>query len=356
MAKIDEPSQVRSGEELDLDKLINYLISVNPDWQGAIELKQFPSGFSNLTYFLKIGEQEMVLRRPPVGANVKGGHDMQREYRVLAALHSSFKKVPQVFHYCEDENIIGGDFYLMDRVKGIILREPLSMEVAPNDFTQAAEAWLDTFVELHQLDYAQAGLAELGRPEGYNERQIKGWTKRYLKVKTEEDTVIDKVINWLNDNIPASSQASLIHNDYKYDNVIYTQNNWSEVTAILDWEMATLGDPWMDLGTSLGYWINYNDSEAFLKMSRMPTHHPGNPKRGELLHRYALKSGQELPNFVFHYAYGLFKIAIIVQQIYFRYKQGFTQDKRFAQLNQQAILFFRRAWQAIQKKQIDDLD
>lgn len=355
---LDQPTRVRSGEELPLETLLTYLQTQGIDISGEPEVKQFPSGFSNLTFFLKMGGQAYVLRRPPFGASAKGGHDMFREYRVMRDLYESFPKVPKVYHYCEDESVLGAPFYLMERVEGVILRaptHPAHVEQSEAAYRQLSTTWLDTFVELHAVDYQAAGLGDFGRPEGYVERQITGWSKRYLKAKTEDVTEIDFVMRWLNDHIVSESAHTLIHNDYKYDNVVFPEGNWAEMKAILDWEMATVGDPLMDLGSSMAYWVNADDMPAERAMAMLPTPFAGNPSRGEIVHQYALKSGRAFDDFVFYYVYGLFKLAVVVQQIYYRYAKGHTQDKRFANLNVIAKTLCIKASLAIQKGRIDDL-
>ncbi|MEM9719905.1 MAG: phosphotransferase family protein [Bacteroidota bacterium] len=355
---LDQPKDIRKGEELDLKKLSEYLAGINPEWSDLPEVKQFPSGFSNLTYWLKIGEKEFVLRKPPHGANAKGGHDMHREFTILDNLYPVFDKVPKPFHYCEDPEVIGGPFYLMERVKGIILRRPGGKSFTPlpeQAYKEISTSWLDTFVELHQLDYQAAGLGELGRPEGYVERQITGWSKRYTKAQTSAVKEIAQVMKWLNTHMPPDSGASLIHNDYKYDNIVYQEGDWTQIIAILDWEMSTLGDPLMDLGTSVAYWIDQGEGNESSLLASIPTYFPGNPTREELVHQYSLKSGIPIDNFVFYYVYGLFKLAVVVQQIYYRYEKGFTKDPRFAQLDQMAQYLCVKGLQAIQKNRIYDL-
>ncbi len=355
---IDQPRDIRKGEELDLEKLSQYLGNVNPEWSQPIEAKQFPAGFSNLTYWVKIGEKEFVLRKPPHGASAKGGHDMYREYSILEKLHSVFSKIPQVFHYCEAPEIVGGPFYLMERVEGVILRRPGGKNFTPlpeEAYRNISQSWLETFVELHACDYQAAGLGELGRPEGYVERQIVGWSKRYKKVEIEEVQEINEVMKWLNAHIPPESGSALIHNDYKYDNIIFEEGNWKKVTAVLDWEMSTLGDPLMDLGTSLAYWIDPGESTKDQILASIPTFFPGNPTREELIHQYSLKTGKQIDNFVFYYVYGLFKLAVVVQQIYYRYAKGYTQDPRFSILDKTAQFLCTKGLQAIQKNQINQL-
>ena len=355
---IDQPKDIRKGEELDVGKLATYLKEVNADWDHPIEIKQFPAGFSNLTYWVKIGEEEYVLRKPPHGASAKGGHDMFREYSILEKLYPVFSKIPKVFHYCENEAILGGPFYLMERVKGIILRRPGGKHFTPlpeKAYQEISQSWLDTFVELHSCDYQSVGLGELGRPIGYVERQIVGWSKRYKKAQTGEVSEIEQVMKWLNAHIPEETGSALIHNDYKYDNIIFEEGDWSSIIAVLDWEMSTLGDPLMDLGTSIAYWIDPGESTEDKLLASLPTYLPGNPYREELIHQYSLKTGKPIDSFVFYYVYGLFKLAVVVQQIYYRYAKGYTQDPRFAQLDKTARFLCVKGLQAIQKNRINQL-
>ncbi len=353
--KMDEPKAIRSGEELDAGRLGEYLATLNRDWDGELEIRQFPAGFSNLTYFLRIGDLEMVLRRPPFGANVKSGHDMSREYRVMKGLKDTFGKVPEVYHYCSDPDIIGADFYLMERVKGVVVRGKGLEEGGEAAYPKIATAWLDTFVELHGTDVGASGLEDLGRPEGYNRRQIEGWTRRYVKVQTEDAKVINQVIEWLNKSIPVESEHTLIHNDYKYDNVMFDPEDWTKVKAVLDWEMATLGDPLMDFGTTISYWSEEEDLAVFGELISLPTYQQGNPSKLELVNMYAEGSGRDLSNIVYYYVYGLFKTAVVVQQIYYRYHHGMTRDKRFAGLGEAAKGFCFKALRAIEKNRIDQL-
>lgn len=349
---------VLPGEELPEMQLKKYLQQqeIIKHIESPLEAVQFAGGFSNLTYLLKIEDKELVLRRPPFGA-VKRGHDMGREYRVLSHLHPHFPKVPETYAYTEDPKVLGAPFYLMEKVTGIILtgREVQQRAIPPADFSVISTTWLDTFVELHQLDYQAAGLGELGRPEGYVERQVTNWGKQYLRAATGEVPSAHKVMAWMEEHQPREYEYSLIHNDYKYDNVVFADDSWTSIRAILDWEMCTLGDPLMDLGTSLGYWVTEKDPGPMQQVSQSPTIMPGNPSRSEIVERYARKSGRSIRHLTFYYAYGLFKIAVIVQQIFYRYQQGLTQDPRFAKLDLFARLLCDTAWQAIQKDRIDDL-
>ena len=332
---IDQPTTVRTGEELNLGGLADYLTQHLANAKGPLVVEQFPSGYSNLTYLLRLGEQELVLRRPPFGANIKSAHDMGREYKVLTGLRRVYTKVPRPLLYCEDEAVIGAPFYVMERVRGMVLRAQPPKEVAltPAIMTRLSEQAIDTLAELHGLDVAAAGLADLGRPQGYVERQISGWTRRYRASQTDEVPTLEQIMSWLAQNLPGDSGASLIHNDFKYDNLILDPADLTKVIAVLDWEMCTLGDPLMDLGTTLGYWIEANDPPALIGMFGL-TALPGNLTRQQVLDRYKIASGREVKQPLFYYVYGLFKIAVIIQQIYARYRQGHTQDTRFAKLDQ----------------------
>ncbi len=349
---------VREGEALSVGKLKKFLLQADliNDEKSDLTIHQFYNGYSNLTYLLKIEGKEYVLRRPPVAAP-KRGHNMGREFKVLDALHRAFDKTPIPFAYSEDIEIVGAPFYLMNKVEGIILTSDEAQErnVAPDEFKTIADTWLDTFVGLHAVDYKAAGLESLGNPEGYVQRQVDNWGKQYLAAATEEIGSAKKVMAWMELHQPTKYAHSLIHNDYKYDNVVFVDAQWKEIAAILDWEMCTLGDPLMDLGTSLGYWTTASDSEFLKRGLPSPTAMPGNPSRTEIVQQYALKSGREIDNLTFYFAYGLFKIAVIAQQIYYRFKHGHTTDLRFAELNKAAALCCDTAWHAIQKDKIDGL-
>ncbi len=329
---LDQPSSIRVGEELNTEKLSAYL-KEQLVLSNEISIQQFPSGYSNLTYLIQAEKEEYILRRPPFGANIKSAHDMEREYNVLSLLRKAgFTKAPEPVLLCGDENIIGAKFYLMKRVNGVILRNrvPKGMTIGPSTFNQLSRATVDQLVQLHQLNLDSSGLNQLGKPEGYVQRQVEGWTKRYFNAQTDDIAAMNEAADWMQKNIPASARASLIHNDYKYDNLVLNPDNLTEIKAILDWEMATIGDPLMDLGTTLAYWAQANDSDA-LKPFNL-TWMSGNMTRHEMAQYYAEKSQTNIDNIVFYYVFGSFKVGVICQQIYYRYKQGHTQDPRFASL------------------------
>ncbi len=366
---LDQPQPTRAGEELDVGKLEAWLRHALPDLSGPLEISQFPKGYSNLTYLLRVGERELVLRRPPFGVKIKTAHDMGREFRILSHLVPVYPKVPCPLAYCADEELLGAPFYLMERVEGIILRSkpPAGLALPPPLMRCLAENFIDNLVEIHAVDYVTAGLGELGNPEGYVTRQVEGWSKRYQNARTEDIPEMERLAAWLGENKPAESSSvttrgghaalrgCLIHNDYKYDNLVLNPQDVAQIKAVLDWEMATLGDPLMDLGSALGYWVEVDDPEAWQRQSFGLTTRPGNLNREQLVERYVARSGRAVANVVFYYAYGLFKIAVIVQQIYARYQQGLTQDARFAGLINLVRAGSRTACLAIEKKRITRL-
>ncbi len=349
---------VREGEELN-EQNLKSLLKENELIQSVdseLQVSQFSNGYSNLTYLLQIENKEYVLRRPPFAAP-KRGHDMGREYKVLSKLRPIFNKAPKTYLFCEDIEVLGAPFYLMEKVQGEILtaKAAFKKQVSPKEFQTISDTWLNTFVDFHQIDYKAAGLEELGRPEGYVSRQVTNWGKQYIAAATDEVPQAHKVMTWMEDHQPSHYDHTLIHNDFKYDNVVFKDDTWLDINAILDWEMCTLGDPLMDLGTSLGYWTTAEDADFMKQGLPSPTVMVGNPSRSDIVQAYAEKSGRSVDHIVFYYAYGLFKIAVIAQQIYYRYKHGYTQDPKFANLNKAAALCCSNAWQAIQKNQIDTL-
>ena len=355
---LDVPGPVRPGEEIEEGQLRVYLSTVLPQFRDQqLRVQQFPSGYSNLTYLIQAGGESMILRRPPVGVKIETAHDMGREFKILSALHPAYGKVPEPLVFCSDLSVIGSPFYLMERVEGMILRRDINPAAVPSPelTSDIAHSLVDTLAELHGVDWEAAGLSGLGRPEGYTERQIAGWTKRYGLSETDMIPKAQRVANWLANNIPPPQPTSLIHNDFKHDNVVLDSSDCSKVIAVLDWEMATLGDPLMDLGTFLAYWIEPTDSPELIESRLTPTTLPGTPTRIEIAQRYMRATGQPQENIVFYYAYGLFKVAVIVQQLYSRYANGRTSDPRYARLINGVNALFGTAWRAIDRGRIDDL-
>lgn len=326
---------IRQGEELNEANLAEFLHEKLNLKTGEIDISQFPGGSSNLTYCIRIGNEEYVLRRPPFGNQVKSAHDMSREFNVLSKLSEVYQPAPKPLIYCTDENVIGSEFYLMERRNGLIIRgkSPEDLENSPELQRKVCESFIENLVQLHALDYKKIGLENLGKPEGYATRQVQGWTKRYFNAKTDEHFELETAIEWLNSNIPESQGAALIHNDYKFDNVMLNPNDLTEIVAVLDWEMTTIGEPLMDLGSSLAYWMSKENGAEMLSMPFNPRVLMENITRTELVEMYEQKSGKEVSEMLFYYVFGTFKLAVIAQQIYFRFAKGFTQDKRFATFN-----------------------
>ncbi len=328
----DHPGAIRRGEELDLAKLEPFLRRSLPSSAESLVVEQFPSGHSNLTYLLRLGEREMVLRRPPYGSKVKTAHDMGREYRVLSKLHSAYPMAPEVLLYCDDESILGSPFYLMERIRGIIIRRdpPAGLPFTAEAARRVSESFVDNLSRLHGLDYTAIGLGALGKPDGYLARQVSGWIERYYGSQTHDLPEVERIASWLKDHMPATSDAALIHNDYKYDNVVLDPEDITRIVGVLDWEMSTIGDPLTDLGTTLAYWVDPHDPDELQKIRWGPSTHAGSLTRAQLVERYARATGRDVSNMAFYLAFARFKIAVIVQQIFCRYHQGLTKDSRFA--------------------------
>ncbi|MBM3103759.1 phosphotransferase family protein [Pseudomonas sp. P66] len=355
MTLTDQSTQVRPGEELDAAIIDPYLKAHIAGLTGTPQVSQFPGGASNLTYLVQYPEREFVLRRPPFGHKAKSAHDMGREFRILNQLNSGFPYCPKAYVHCTDEALIGGEFYVMDRVKGIILRSDLPPELGLDAERSAmlCKSFIDRLVELHQVDYNACGLGDLGKPEGYVQRQIEGWSSRYEKALTPDAPRWEKVIAWLREKMPADHpQPAIVHNDYRFDNVILDAENPMRIIGVLDWEMTTLGDPLMDLGNTLAYWIEADDPAPVQLMRRQPSNAPGMLTRQQFVDYYAQRAGISIDNYDFYYTYGLFRLAGIVQQIYFRYFHGQTQDKRFAQFIHMNTLLEHMSLQVIAKSSL----
>ena len=355
---IDQARAVRDGEELDLDSLESYLASELAGYQGPLTVEQFPKGHSNLTYLLRAGHRQLVLRRPPFGTKVKTAHDMGREFRILSGLRDAYPKVPRPLAYCEDETVLGAPFYLMERVRGVILRgqrPPRGLSLSPEQMRRLSTALIEQLAGLHTVDLTATGLADEGRPDGFVERQVTGWSERYFKAKTDQVDEVEEVASWLARQVPPESGAALIHGDFKYDNLVLDPGKLDSIIAVLDWEMATVGDPLMDLGTSLGYWIDPDDSAEHRMLPLGPTLLEGNLTRRELVEAYGEASKTQLPDMLFYYVFGLFKIAVIAQQIYKRFKGGLTTDPRFASMILGVRVLGQTAARALARGRIHDL-
>jgi len=351
---LDHPANIRPGEELDLAKLDPYLRAHFPNETGPLEVRQFPSGHSNLTYLLTIGASELVLRRPPFGSKVRSAHDMSREFRVLSKLHAVYPPAPEVLLYCDDDSILGAPFYVMQPIHGVILRKrlPPDLQLSPGKARRLNESLIDNLIRLHQVDYTRAGLADLGKPEGYLARQVRGWIERYHGSKTNDYPEVEKIFQWLQQNMPATQSAALIHNDYKFDNVVLDPHDITKITGVLDWEMCTIGDPLTDLGTTLAYWVNPSDPDELKENLSDVTTHEGSLTRAQVAQHYARETSSDISHIAFYLAFARFKLAVIVQQIFYRYHQGLTKDPRFATLPDRVSALFRASLTTAQTNQI----
>jgi aminoglycoside phosphotransferase (APT) family kinase protein len=355
---LDEADEVRADERFDPERLRPLLGEVLPGAVGPISVRQFRKGHSNLTYLLRVGDREVVLRRAPFGVAVKTAHDMGREFAVLSALQGVYPKAPKPLAFCDDESVIGAKFYLMQRVRGVVLRShspPAGLAFTPDFLRATSTELIDALAQLHAVDVTRPGLASIGRPQGYVERQVRGWTERYFKAKTDELPDVERAAAWVARHMPGESGAALVHNDYKYDNVVFDSQEPTRIVAVLDWEMSTVGDPLMDLGTSLGYWIDPDDPPEMRGRSYGPSYLPGSLTRVQMAERYAERSGRPIGDILFHYVFALFKIAVIVQQLYKRYRDGHTQDARFATLIDWVRAVSTQANRALDKGRIDRL-
>lgn len=351
----DEPRPVRDGEDLPLDRLEAFLRTVLPGRIDPVTVAQFPGGYSNLTYLVRCGAREYVLRRPPAGAAVRGGHDMLREHRLLSRLAPAYPKAPRPVAACEDPSVLGAPFYLMERVRGVILRRHRSADSGV-DVTALSASLVDTLAELHGVDLAAAGLSDLGRPQGYALRQVRGWIERWNASRTGQVPAVEAVARWLDDQQWPDAPPALVHNDFKYDNLVLDPGDLSRVRAVLDWEMATVGDPLLDLGTSLAYWVDADDAPAWREGALIDlTSRPGSLTRAEVALRWSRATGRGLEGLVAAYVFGLFKVAVIAQQIYARFQRGLTADPRFARLGDVVNACGETAQAAIARRRIDRL-
>ena len=291
------------------------------------EVMQFRSGASNLTYLLKYPDRELVLRKPPVGTKAVSAHDMKREFLIQSRLKPVFSLVPSMIALCEDQSIMGSDFYVMDRVMGPIFRRDIPNNVTAQDISVMADSLINGLVQLHAVDAAI--LAELNKGPGYVQRQVEGWSKRYRNALTDDVADGEKVMAWLDANRPDDVDSCVIHGDWRIDNVVFDLEH-GRIAGVLDWELATVGDPLMDLGSALAYWVDRGDDPAFASLRRQPSDLPGMPTREEFVSRYLQLSGRRCDDFTFYEVFGLFRLAVIIQQIWARYRAGQTTNPAFA--------------------------
>lgn len=325
----NEPSSVIEGHGFDREPLERYLRDT-VELAGTLEVREFGGGFSNFTYLLRMGDRELVMRRGPKGVAIKGAHDMSREYRALVGLAPMWSKSPRPIAFCDDLSVIGAPFYLMERVDGVVLRRDTA-GLSPEVMSRLSASLVDTLVEYHAIDYERAGLSSLGKPEGFLERQVAGWTDRYRKAKTDEIPDVDVIAAWIAAHIPPPQPATLLHNDFKYDNVLIDRQ-LERVVCVLDWEMATLGDPLVDVGTALALWQEASDPPGLDAARFGPTQLPGNLTRVGFAERYAKQTGRDLTHLPWYYVLGLFRMLVSLQQLHQRFVLGKTTESRYAMM------------------------
>ena len=325
---------VREEDAFDVDSLHRWMLEVAPDLAAGARpvIEQFPGGASNLTYLVRYPAGDVVLRRPPRGHKAASAHDMGREVTVQQHLLPLYPLVPRILGYCQDDSVIGGEFYVMQSIDGVILRRdlPEGMDLSQSEARTLAETIIDAQADLHGIDPVVAGLEGLGRGPGYVGRQVSGWSRRYRDARTDDVPEAEDVMAWLVARQPEDVGARLIHGDWRFDNLVLDLGGAPRVVGVLDWEMATVGDPLMDLGSSLAYWITADDDAALQMLRRQPTHLPGIPTREQYVQRYLARTGLATDDWTFYEVFGLFRLAVILQQIWYRYRRGETTNPAFA--------------------------
>ncbi len=336
MSLQDSAGEIRAGEELDPVAVGDWLRARIDGLELPLQIRQFPGGASNLTYLLQFANRELVLRRPPFGHKAKSAHDMGREYRVMEGLRAVYPYVPRMLAFCDDEDVIGSEFYVMERLNGLILRTnlPEGLSFTPDQARALCENMIQRLVDLHQVEWRGTALRELAREGDFVERQVSGWSDRFVKARTPDVPDYTDIMAWLEASRPPQIRQCLVHNDYRFDNLVLDSADPLRIVGVLDWEMATIGDPLLDLGNSLAYWIEAADPAPLQLMRRQPTHLPGMMTRQELVDCYLRRSGLQPKSFQFYEVFGVFRLVVIIQQIYYRYYHGQTRDKRFAGFGQ----------------------
>jgi aminoglycoside phosphotransferase (APT) family kinase protein len=342
-----ETIAVREGEGFNQARLAAYLKGTLPDADRPLEVVQFAGGHANLTYLLRYGATEYVLRRPPLGPVAPSAHDMGREYRVLSVLYQGYPLAPRAYVYCDDAALIGAPFFVMERRRGIVVRRSIPAVYGggsdPDVNRRISEVLIDTLADLHDVDYRAIGLGNLGKPDGFLQRQVEGWTARYERAKTKEVPIVGDVSSWLRGHLPPAPPPTLLHNDWRLDNMMLDATDPGRCVAVFDWDMCTVGDPLADVGTLLSAWIEASEGAPGAGQVGMPSNADGFLTRREAVERYGKRRGVDISNVPYYYVFGIFKIAIVLQQIYYRYHVGQTKDQRFAFFGQGAEMLFWRA-------------
>ena len=343
---------VRASEQLDWGALTNYvreklttILGPRFDAAAPMTVEQFPGGHSNLTYLLRFSTQEFVMRRPPFGPVPPKAHDMAREYRILEAVHPVFPLAPRPFVLCEDASVIGSIFYIMERRHGLVVRydEPPELADQPAERRRVSEGLVDTLAELHAVDIAAHGLTTLGKPNGFVERQVRGWSGRWSGSQTSELPEMDVLAAWLAKRLPPDpARPTLVHGDFKLDNVMLDARDIGHIVAVFDWEMSAVGDPLIDLGILLAYWVHVSTASQRDALTSV-TRRTGWFTRAEILERYTARARVDLTNITFYEVFAVFKLAVVLQQIFYRYHRGQTDDPRFATLDSRVTWLARIA-------------
>ncbi len=344
---MSDTAPIRPEERFDEDRVAEYLQDQLSDLVGdhPIRFDQFPGGAANLTYRATAGDTELVLRRAPLGSVASGGHDMAREFRVLSRLWREFPKAPRAYHFCEDETVMGKPFFVMERRHGWVIRNawPPGFESRPGVRRHLAEELVAALAELHRIDPDAVDLGDLGRPDGFVERQVDGWQRRWEAAKTRDVPAMSAAVTILHERRPGPQAATLLHNDYKLDNMMVGAEDPARAVAVFDWDMCTRGDPLMDLGYLLTFWGEAGDDTAWIMGASMPTWHDGFPTRDQAVARYARATGIDCDTVHWYHVFGVFKIAVVLQQIYIRYLRGQTQDERFAVFGKRVAALINKA-------------
>lgn len=342
----------READQLPLSDIARYLNQTIPDFltNKHLEVTQFSAGASNLTYRLFNGKQSLILRKPPAGTKAKSAHDMVREFNVLKTVGKFYSLSPNPICLCEDESVIGDRFFIMEEIKGLGIDKNLPVKMTEQQQAKLCENFVDGLVALHEIDITVPTMAVLGKPEGYVERQLNGWQGRFKKAKTDDVSSSKNIFEWLKINLPLDSgYQSLVHNDYKFDNLILDENEPEKIIGVLDWEMTTLGDPLLDLGCSLAYWVEADDNDSMQAIRMMPTHLKGMFSRQVIFERYCKKRNIQDTSLSPYYVFGLFRLAVIAQQIYFRFYHGQTDNQKFKNFGQLVNILLKQAEMAMKQ-------
>lgn len=336
----------RPDEQLEVERLEPYLRERLPRADGPLSVRQFGGGHANLTYLITFGDDEYVLRRPPLGPIAPGSHDMRREYRVLSKLHRVFALAPRCYLHCDDETIIGAQFQVMERRHGTVIRKTSHPRLAedPASVRRIGEMMVDVLADLHLCDREAAGLSGLGHPEGFVERQVDGWTQRWIAAIDEDNPRMSALIAWLRERIPRAGPISLVHNDFKLDNILVSHEDWAKPVAVLDWDMCTTGDALMDLGYLLNQWPEPDDDPTWLAAGAIALL-PGLPTRAAVAEQYGARTRFDISQLHWYYAFAAMKFAVVIQQIYIRYVRGQTRDHRFAHYDQRRDSFINKGFE-----------